>query len=538
MITQPFQSMKGFSDLFCDLLQSAPYISSRFPALDDTFENRMQAQALRCDRKELVLLLHSSLSHLSLTEKQQHNLHLAALSNTTVVVTGQQVGFLGGPLYTLYKAYSAIAQAEKLQAQYQSFNVIPLFWIEDNDHDRNEAAEAYILDKQGMPQQIICPADTTLPVQTPVSELSITDDISAVLTALEQHLPENEYTRDLMPLLHTIYTVGTEWSVAFMRLLQHWCGEKGLLFVRASDIRKSGAFASIVKQELAHPLRTLETVHKVNNELRHNGYTPQVEPSAVNLFYHDGTIRKKINYESSRFHAGEKIWTQDEIIQEAKESPELFSPNVLLRPLCQDALLPTCMYVAGPGECAYLAQIKECYSLFDIEMPVIHARHSATLLFSQHQRLLDKAQKSPLFFMRKYHEIEQDIAHDMSDKDLELLYQQAQQDLEQVLAPIMHYAESTDQSLTGATAAARKTIHDSIDTLKKKITASKKRQEQTSFDRAKTLSNFLYPNGAAQERTYSPIALLTKVSWQTFHETLTSLTALSNQSHYIITFTH
>ncbi|HRK60347.1 MAG TPA: bacillithiol biosynthesis BshC, partial [Candidatus Kapabacteria bacterium] len=280
--------MKGFSNLFSDLLQSAPYISSRFPTLDDTFENYMRNKALRCDREKLTQVLQASLSHLDLTEKQQHNLHLAGLQNTMAVVTGQQVGFLGGPLYTLYKAYSAIAQAEKLQAQYQSFNVIPLFWIEDNDHDRNEAAEAYILDKQGMPQQIICPADTTLSVQTPVSELSITDDISAVLTALEQHLPENEYTRDLMPLLHTIYTVGTEWSVAFMRLLQHWCGEKGLLFVRASDIRKSGAFASIVKQELAHPMRILETVQKVNNELRNNGYTPQVEPSAVNLFYHDG----------------------------------------------------------------------------------------------------------------------------------------------------------------------------------------------------------------------------------------------------------
>ncbi len=538
MITQPFQSMKGFSTLFTDLLQSAPYISSRFPALDDTFENRMHNTVMHRDREKLTQVLQASLSHLSLTKQQQHNLHLAGLHNTMAVVTGQQVGFLGGPLYTLYKAYSAIAQAEQLQAQYQSFNVIPLFWIEDNDHDRNEAAEAYILDKHGIPQQIICPADNTLPAQTPVSELSITDEILNLITTLEQQLPENEFTRDLIPLIQSIYTVGTEWSVAFMRLMQQWCGEKGLLFIRASDVRKSGAFASIVQQELTHPLRTLETVQKVNHELRNNGYMPQVEPSSVNLFYHDGTIRKKINYESSSFHAGDKTWTYDEIIQEAKESPEHFSPNVLLRPLCQDDFLPTCMYIAGPGECAYLAQIQECYTMFDVQMPLIYARHSATLLLSQHQRLLDKAQKSPLFFMRKYNEVEQDITHDMSDKDLELLYQQAQQDLEQILAPIMHYAESTEQSLTGAAAAARKTIHDSIDTLKKKITASKKRQEQTSFDRAKTLSNFLCPNGSAQERTYTPIALLTRVSWQTFQETITSFTALSNQSHYIITFTH
>ncbi len=538
MITQPFQSLKGFSTLFSDLLQSAPYISSRFPALDHTFENRMQAQALRCDRKKLVQLLHSSLDHLTLTEKQQYNLHVAALANTTAVVTGQQVGFLGGPLYTLYKAYSAIAQAEQIQEQYQAFNVIPLFWIEDNDHDRIEAADAHIVDKHGAPQLITCPSDNTLPAQTPVSELFITDGIFNLITTLEQQLPENEFTRDLIPLLQSIYTVGTEWSVAFMRLMQHWCGEKGLLFIRASDARKSGAFASIVQQEIAHPLRSLEIVEKINEELRQNGYRPQVEPSSVHLFYHDGALRKKISYQSSLFHAGEKTWTHDEIIQEAKESPEHFSPNVLLRPLCQDEILPTCMYIAGPGECAYLAQIKECYSLFDIEMPVIHARHSATLLLPQHQRLLDKVEKSPLFFMKKYSELEQEIIHEMNDSDLDHLYQETQHALHDILAPIAHYAGNTDPSLNAAAAAAQKTIYDTLDTLRKKIIASKKRQEQTSFDRARTLSNFLYPNGSAQERTYSPIALLTKVSWQTLQETLISLTALPNQSHYIITFTH
>lgn len=534
----PFRSIKGFASIFCDYMESVPYISQRFPHIDIQQEEVLIQKAQRYDRTLLMELLHSSLRHITLSEKQQSNLEKVALPNTLTIITGQQVGFLGGPLYTLYKAYSAIHEAESLQSQFKNLHCIPLFWIEDNDHDRQEAGTAYILDKQGIPQKITCPADTNISSLTSVSELRITDEIVTVLAELEQQLPDTEFTQKLIPLLQSIYTVGTEWSLAFMRLMNIWFGEKGLLFIRASDVRTSGAFADIITQELSHPLQTYHRIGQTNEELRQHGYTPQVEPSLVHVFHHQGGMRKKITYDDSRFHAGEITWTYDEILQEVKQYPENFSPNVLLRPLCQDHILPALTYIAGPGECAYFAQLKECYELFGVDMPMIHARHSGTLVLPQHQRLLDKAEQSPFFFMRKYIDIEQDILDKMNDKELEKLATETHLAFEQALLPLIHYGERTDQTLKGAGAAAHKAVMDSVDTFKKKIIAAKKRQEQTSFDRAKSLNNFLFPESALQERILSPIAIITKMSWQSFQETINSLTAMSNQSHHIITFTH
>jgi len=530
--------MKGFSSIFCDYMESMPYISQRFPNIDLHQENVLIQKAQRYDRTLLMELLHSSLRHITLSEKQQSNLEKVALPNTLTIITGQQVGFLGGPLYTLYKAYSAIHEAESLQSQFKNLHCIPLFWIEDNDHDRQEAGTAYILDKQGVSQKITCPGDNDISSLTSVSELRITDEIVSVLAELEQYLPDTEFTRKLMPLLHSTYAVGTEWSVAFMRLMNVWCGEKGLLFIRASDVRRLSGFAQIIKQELSHPLDTYHRIEKTNEDLLQHNYTPQVEPSLVHAFHHQGGIRKKITYHDSHFYAGEKTWTHNEILQELNQYPENFSPNVLLRPICQDHILPTLAYIAGPGECAYFAQLKECYELFGVDMPMIQARHSATLVLPQHQRLLDKAEQSPLFFMRKYIDIEHDILDKMNDKELEKLYTDTHLAFEQALLPLINYAEKTDQTLKGAGASAYKAVTDSVDNFKKKIVAAQKRQEQTSFDRAKSLNNFLFPESSAQERILSPIAIITKMPWQSFEETINSLTAMSNQTHHIITFTH
>lgn len=540
MTSIPFRSLKGFSSLFCDFIDKKEFILSRFPHHDHNTqsEEELLHAASQFSRTNLSAAMNLTMSHADITEKQKNNLTFMQSGNSLAIVTGQQVGFLGGPLYTFYKIATAISVAESLTSQHKNLNFVPVFWIEDNDHDKQEAATAFLSDKTGQPTQFMCPSDEKNPTNTTVSSLTLSDSISTVLNAIEEQLPESDFAKEFINSLRQSYTIGAEWSTSFIGLLQKWFGNKGLLFIRSSDARRSGSFKDIILRELSSPDMTLSAVLKANELLLRNGYQPQAKPSSVNLFYHSGMVRTKITTDNGIYSAGDTKWTKAELTQEATDFPERFSPNVLLRSLCQDSLLPTYAYIAGPGEIAYLAQLAECYEQFGIRMPMIMPRHSATFLFANHQRLLEKSDKTLEFYLRPIAEIEQDLSADLDDGVLASLQTETNEAITKALHPIGEFAKQTDASLTGSFGSTQKAVQDSVETLLKKIKAAQKRQQQTVFDRTRTLTSFLFPEAKLQERVYGIGALLTKTTEQSFFEALDLLTSMPTDKHYIITITH
>lgn len=540
MTSIPFHSIKGFSSLFRDFTEGKGFIQSRFPNQNFTgkSEEELLQIARRHSRNTLEKVLSMSMQSITLTDKQKSN-RIALLSDSSfAIVTGQQVGFLGGPLYTFYKIATAISKAESLSLTYKNIRFVPVFWVEDNDHDREEAAISFLPDKTGAPTQYMCPSDETIPHNTVVSSLVLSESITTVLNTLEEQLPDNEFSKEFMLKVRKSYTPGTEWSIAFINLLQDWFGDKGLLFIRASEARKTGVFKNIVIEELSSPEKTLSLVSAANMALQQNGYDSQAQPSSVNLFYHTDTIRTKITFHDGIYKADTHTWSKEQLEQEAHRFPERFSPNVLLRPLCQDSLLPTFAYIAGPGEIAYLAQLCECYDGFGVRMPIIIPRHSATLLLSNHKRLLEKSEKPIEFYLRPFAQMEQDLSSELDDGTLSTLQTSTLENFAHALYPLGTYAKQTDASLEGSFGALQKTVNDSVETFIKKIKAAQKRKEQTVFERTKTLAHFLFPESKAQERVYGIGALCTKTTEQTLFDALDSLTSMAADKHYIISITH
>lgn len=540
MASLPFRSIKGFSSLFADFIENSHFIASRFPnnSYKELSENELSSFSEGYNRTSITSLVNRSMSDIALTDKQNENIARLGETNTLTVITGQQVGFLGGPLYTFYKITSAIQLAETLRTDFPTLDFVPVFWVEDNDHDREEAALAFMPDKTGIPLSFVCPTNNGVGTQTPVSALTISESIHDVIGSIEEQLPNTPYSLEFIELLKKVYTPDTQWSVAFIRLLQEWFGDKGLLFVRASDARKAGLFKNVVVHEITNPEKTLTVVHSANEQLIENGYKPQVIPSTINLFYHTETERIKITTEGNLYSAGNNQWTHEQLLSEAIDFPERFSPNVLLRPLCQDSIFPTFAYVAGPGEIAYMAQLKECYEEFGIRMPAIIPRYSATLMLPNHLRQLEKSEHPIEFYLQPFKVIEQTLSKELDDGTLDTLFQTTISNVLQQLEPLRHYAIETDATLSGAVASAEKGMRDGLEGLVKKIKSARKRNEQTLFDRAKTLNNFVFPDGKAQERVFGFGAITTKTSAKAFSEILSLFSSMPYNIHHIIVLTH
>ncbi|MDP2363506.1 MAG: bacillithiol biosynthesis BshC, partial [Ignavibacteria bacterium] len=214
-----FSFIPGFSRLFLDFISGSAFFDSRFPFNESLFNNkpeilkRNSSIKQRTDTKKLLI---SSMNSIELTHKQKNNLELFTGQNTFTVMTGQQVGFLGGPLYTFYKTATVIALAEKLKSIYPDLNFIPVFWVEDNDHDNFEASQNRLFDKSYGIKGFSCESGLIKDDRTPVSELIFSESIHNIIANIETELPETEFKHGLTEFLKSIYRTGESWCDAFI----------------------------------------------------------------------------------------------------------------------------------------------------------------------------------------------------------------------------------------------------------------------------------------------------------------------------------
>jgi bacillithiol biosynthesis cysteine-adding enzyme BshC len=422
---------------------------------------------------------------------------------TVAVVTGQQAGLFGGPLYTLLKAVTAIQLARRVQQDHAT-PAVAVFWVEAEDHDWEEVGTASVLDAN---QEVRAVRLATLPgagVQ-PVASLTLDEGVSGVLAELEAALAPTEFTGDLLAMLRRRYVAGANLSAACAGWLDDLLGRHGLVVFEAADPAAKPLVAELFVQELGDSSRTAALARRAGDTLARLGHQPQVEPAedAVALFYLDARGRRAIRRRNGGFAIGETVHEAGALRAEARTHPERFSPNVLLRPIVQDALFPTVCYVAGPSELAYLAQLGEVYRAFGIEAPLVYARASATLVDAAAARFLDRQ------------DLGLEVLHAQDDGALNrLLERQLPPEVERTLADtIREIAQRTralrdavvtlDPTLAGAVDTTAERMRDTLKTLQAKIIQASKRKDDTlrrQFQRTRALA---FPGGQPQERTLS-----------------------------------
>jgi bacillithiol biosynthesis cysteine-adding enzyme BshC len=419
---------------------------------------------------------------------------------TVAVLSGQQAGVAGGPLFTLLKALTAIRLARTIEAQHKT-PAVPVFWIDAEDHDWDEVAAVTVLDAEYQVRTLTLPAPARAN-QVPVATIQLDETVLPFLADLKAAMPPTEFTDALLERLSAAYRPGAGMVDAFGRWLETVLGPHGLIVYDCSDASAKPLLSHVFAHELAHPGRTSQLAADAGAALERQGYHAQVTASSdgVALFHLNGG-RQPIRRDGSYFLPGDTRVPAAEMVLIAEREPHRFSPNVLLRPIVQDTLFPTVAYIAGPNELAYLAQLKGIYAHFGIPMPLMVPRPTATVLDSAAVR-----------FMTKY-----DVAYDsLQPQDeaglnrllqsqlppqVEASLQDAQHTVTQRMAAVIAAVRSLDPTLEGAARSSLGRMEHELQALQTKVIHAAKKRDDTlrrQFARTRTQA---FPNGQPQERT-------------------------------------
>ncbi len=432
----------------------------------------------------------------------------AALADprAVAVVTGQQAGLFGGPLYTLLKSLTAIKLAEQV-AREQGVPAIPVFWIEAEDHDWDEVRSCTVWDESLSPREIALPARSGDPI--PVGRICLDAAAEAAIAALEQILPPTEFKPSLIDDLRRIYAPGVSMSEAFGRWLETVLGQRGLVVYDASDLASKSLAAPVFAHELASPGETARLAAAAGADLAARGYHAQVQSAEPGLaLFHLNGARRPIQIENGHFVVGGERHPAADFIRLASEQPAAFSPNVLLRPIVQDTLFPTICYVAGPNELAYLGQLRGVYERFGLPMPLMYPRGTATLVDSAALRFL---QKYPIAFeslQQQDDAVLNQLLAAQIPPTVEAAFSNATTAIASHMAQLIEAIPALEPTLEGAAKSTLGKMQHDLETLHGKMIQAAKRRDDTlrrQFVRTRALT---FPGGHAQERTIGFVSFL------------------------------
>lgn len=454
-------------------------------------------------------------------------------ADTVAVVTGQQAGLFGGPLYTLLKALTAIQLAARVREE-QGVRAVAIFWVDAEDHDWEEVRSCAVLD-QNLEYRTVSLGVPEGAGERPVASITLGDDVERAIAELEQALQPTEFTAEVIGALRECYQPARGMSEAFARWLERLLGDRGLVVFESADRAAKPFVAELFARELSEPGRTSALALASGEAMRLKGHEPQVvpQPESVALFKLDGG-RRPIRVRGDHLLIDDRPVSRDALIEEARGHPERFSPNVLLRPLVQDTLFPTIAYVSGPSELAYLGQLRDVYARFDIAMPLIYPRASATLLDSGSTRFLSRYDV-PLEALRAQDE---SALNRLLDSQLppavEHALHEADIAVRQRMTAIVESVSSIDPTLAGATQTTLGRMQHDLHTLHNKIIHAAKKKDETlrrQFARAQAQA---FPAGHPQERAIGIPFFLNRYGWSL----LTRLEAelpLETGKHWILT---
>ncbi|NOR12726.1 MAG: bacillithiol biosynthesis cysteine-adding enzyme BshC [Candidatus Aminicenantes bacterium] len=430
------------------------------------------------------------------------------------VVTGQQVGLFSGPLYTIFKALTAIKLAESLnQTSLGCF--VPVFWLASDDHDFEEINHITLLDKENQIEDIQYQGHSAN-LKTPVSEIVLSKEISNCIQQLNDLTHDSEFKPEILSQLGTAYQPGRSFVEAFAQWMTQLFKSYGLIFIDAAHPALKDLGKDVFYTEIAQNSPSTQCALESSRKLKQKNYSTQIQlhEGILNLFLVEDE-RHTIQFRDDDFSIKGKPQTfkKDELLQLLEKQPHKFSPNVLLRPLYQDTLLPTVAYVGGLSEVAYFAQMKEVYERFNLPMPIIYPRKSLSLI----EKKVDKALKT---YSLKVQDIWRnadvkinDIAKEKIPQSLDKAFYITTSHLDKDFIDIKQETLAFEPTLEKSVDLTIGKIHHQICLLEKKILKASKKQNTIMTQRIHLAKSSLYPNQHLQERVFNITPFLIKYSF-------------------------
>lgn len=501
----PFIQIPHTTRLFADFLSWSPAIQTFYPRSPRFSEwLKDETRNLRYDserREKVAAILERQNKTWGASPKTLES--IARLrSGAAVVVTGQQVGLFGGPLFSLFKALTAIKLAD--QATTAGVNCVPVFWLATEDHDLAEVNHIFIPGPDASLQKLTAPTER-LP-DAPVGTVTFGPEIEPVVEAVVGILGESEVTGFLRHAYRPEENLGSAFARLFTRLFPDW----GVILLDASDPELHAIRETVYRAAIERAAEFDAALLARGKELEAAGYHQQVRvtPSSTLLFARrDGArvpVQRRANGGSaSDFVIGKERIPQPELLRRIASAPHEFSANVLLRPIVQDYLLPTLAYTGGAAEVAYFAQAAMVYQALLGRITPVVPRFSATIVEAKSQALLERYGLAlPDLFQERLRE---NLAKRVLPQELQSAFDRADGALKESLAEISESLARLDKTLLEAAGNAGSKMHHQLDQLRSRAARAELRQSEVLSRHADMLSNTLYPNKTLQEREIAGI---------------------------------
>lgn len=418
---------------------------------------------------------------------------------TVAVVTGQQVGFLSGPAYTIYKALTAVQLAERLTAK--GIDAVPVFWLATEDHDFAEVNHAWVYNHEHQPIRLdaVASPEMTQPVGGIVLEAFDWKQLAAGLGGLP-------FAGEVVKLAVEAYTPGTTLGQAFQRLVSTILSEHRMLYVDplAESIRRLAA--PLLHDAVAAAPQLKQKLLDRDKELIAAGYHAQVHVDAQTslVFLLENGRRQSLRRQNGNYLAGGRIIPAEEIAARA----EHLSPNALLRPVVQDYILPTVAYVGGPAELAYLAQSQVIYGELLGRQPVALHRTGFTVLDSRSRKLLERYGLCLPDFFHGEEALRARMAAKLVPPSMKALLAETKDTANGAIGRLSEELERFDPTLAKAAARSRRKMEHQVHKIERKVARQILLRDEISTRNAASLSGLLYPHKHLQERLYSILPLL------------------------------
>lgn len=505
----PFSQIPHTTKLFLDYLAGAAPVRQFYPH-SALFEEWFRQVATEVPyeptrREQVAAALERQNRNWNASPKTLENIQRLR-SGAHAVVTGQQVGLFGGPLFAALKALTAIRLAE--QATSAGVDSVPIFWLATEDHDLEEVNHIGVPGPEGALTTLATP--TSGMPDSPVGKVVFGPEIEPVVQSLTELLGESEAAA----WVREAYRPGETFGSAFARLFARLFAEWGVILLDASDPDLHRIASPIYQAAIERASEIDDALLARDKELERAGYHRQVKitPSSTLLFAMQNGARIPVHRRAGtgEFVIKEETLSQRELLDRIRSAPEDFSPNVLLRPVVQDYLLPTLAYAGGAAEVAYFAQAGVVYEALLGRITPVVPRLSATVVDTKSATLLAKYRLSLTDVVHGPEVLRDRLATQTLPEELQSAFDQAEVSVDKSLEFIREALNRLDKTLVDSAANAGEKMHYQLKQLRSRAARAELRQTEVLGRHAQLLSNLLFPNKSLQEREVAGIFFIAR----------------------------
>lgn len=486
-----YQDTHSFSKLVLDYVNDVEFLKSFYSYRPDLngLKQAIDQRNFSGSRAVLVDALRQQYANIEVSKAVSHQIELLLNENTFTVTTGHQLNLFTGPLYFIYKIVTTINLAIELKIAYPEKNFVPIYWMATEDHDFEEINHVNVDEKN---------ISWIKQTNGATGRLS-TKTVAAAVQAYKGYLGISENGKKLANLVEQAYLENENLADATRVLVNSLFEQYGLVIIDADDAALKAQFTEIIKDDITQQ-HSAQLTEQTSSELEENGYKTQVNGRDINFFYLKDNLRERILKEDGLYKINQTdiSFNEAELIAEINEHPDRFSPNVIMRPLYQEVILPNIAYIGGGAEVAYWMQLKANFDFYKTDFPVLLLRNSALVIDKRSFENINRLNFNFEDIFLSNQALQNKWIEKNSDADLCLTDEIS--NIKSIFDKIKLNAFKIDKTLENSVDATATKTEKLLQKLEKKLIRAEKRNHATSITQIENLKNRLFPNGTLQER--------------------------------------